>query len=81
MTKKNPTNQMITYGKGFKSHLETNRDKIMLKCVFPKNIQPIRRASFPTGKFVLLDLPEKEIQKIELYTDKMKINCKNVIFY
>lgn len=80
MTKKKPTNQ-ITYGKGFKSHLETNRDEIMLKCVFPKNIQPIRRASFPTGKFVLLDLPEKAIQKIELYTDELKINRKNVIFY
>lgn len=55
---------MIIYGKGFKSHLEMNRNKIMLKCVFLKNIQPIRRASSPTEMFVLLDLPEKTIKKI-----------------
>lgn len=59
-----PTNQIIIYGKELKSHLEMKRKKIMLKCVFLKNIQPIRRAFVPTGKYVLLNLPEKAIKKM-----------------
>lgn len=62
--KNKPTNQMIIYEKGLKSHSEMNRNKIMLKCAFLKNIQSIRRASLPTGKFVLLDLSEKAIKKM-----------------
>lgn len=73
--------QQIIYGKGFKSHLEINRNKIMLKCVFPKNIQLIRRASLAIGKFVLLVLPQKAIKKIVLHIEQLKINCKKIIFY
>lgn len=79
--KKKKKDQQITYGKGFESHLENSRNKIMLKCVFPKNMQPIKRASLAIGKFELRDLPQKAIKQIVLYIEELKINCKIVIFY
>jgi len=53
----------------------------MLKCAFPKNTQPIRSAALATGEFVLLNLPQRAIKKIVLYIEKLKINCKNLVFY
>lgn len=79
--KRKKKDQQITYGKGFESHLENSRNKIMLKCVFPKNMQPIKRASLAIGKFELRDLPQKAIKQIVLYIEELKINCKIVIFY
>lgn len=45
--------KVTDYGKGLKSHLEINRNKIMLKYIFLKTMQPIKRARLVTGKPVL----------------------------
>ena len=79
--KKKKKDQQVIYGKGFKSYLEINRNKTTLKCIFPKNMQPIRRASLAIGKLVLLDLPQKAIKKIVLYIEDLKTNSKKLLFY